>query len=89
MKKITYALLISTWWLRPYFQVHSITILIDQPLRSALQKIDTYERFAKWVVELGEFDILYHPQPFINAQALAYFLMECTLPEEVKVEVEM
>ncbi|KAK3005307.1 hypothetical protein RJ639_016917 [Escallonia herrerae] len=33
-------------------------------------------------VELGEFDIEYKPRTTIKAQALADFIVECTLPEE-------
>ncbi|KAK3010569.1 hypothetical protein RJ639_010752 [Escallonia herrerae] len=48
--KIALALIISTRRLRPYFQSHTIVVLIDQPLR--------------------------------KAQALADFIVECTLPED-------
>lgn len=42
----------------------------------------------KWIVKLGEFDIYYHQQPSIKAQALADFIIQCTLPEEVRVETK-
>ena len=37
IEKIAYALLIAARKLRHYFQVHSITVLTDQPLKQILQ----------------------------------------------------
>ncbi|KAK3034730.1 hypothetical protein RJ639_032683 [Escallonia herrerae] len=39
-------------------------------------------RLVNWSVELGEFDIQYKPRVAIKAQALADFIVECTLPED-------
>lgn len=47
MEKIVYALLILVWQLWPYFQAHSITVLMDQSLRSVLQKLDISGRITK------------------------------------------
>lgn len=33
----------------------------------------------KWSIELGEFDIKYKPRMVIKAQALANFMVECTI----------
>ncbi|KAK3006151.1 hypothetical protein RJ639_015494 [Escallonia herrerae] len=66
--KIALALIISARRLRPYFQSHTIIVLTDQPLRKS--------------IELGEFDIEYKPRTTIKAEALADFIVECTLPEE-------
>lgn len=82
MEKISFALQIRAQWLWLYFQAHSIIILMDLFLRLVLQKLDISGRIAKWVVELGEFDIHYYPWPSIKAQTLANFLMECILLEE-------
>jgi len=38
VEKFVYALLIASPKLRPYFKSHHITVLIDQPLRSTLEK---------------------------------------------------
>ncbi|KAK3024358.1 hypothetical protein RJ639_043684 [Escallonia herrerae] len=37
---------------------------------------------VNWSVELGEFDIQYKPRTAIKAQALADFIVECTLSED-------
>lgn len=38
LEKLAYALVLSARKLRPYFQVHAITVLTNQPLRQILQK---------------------------------------------------
>ncbi|KAK3015327.1 hypothetical protein RJ639_007270 [Escallonia herrerae] len=59
---------------------HSITVLTDKPLRRILHKPDLVGRLVLWFIELGEFDIHYKPCPSIKGQALADFIIECTLP---------
>ncbi|XP_060972619.1 uncharacterized protein LOC133038471 [Cannabis sativa] len=69
MEKLAFCLVHSSRKLRPYFQAHPIHVLTNQPLRQ--------------VVELGQFEITYHPRATKKAQALADFIAECTrLPEE-------
>ncbi|KAK2999168.1 hypothetical protein RJ639_022612 [Escallonia herrerae] len=80
--KIALALIISARRLRPYFQSHTIIVLTDQPLRKVLLSPEASGRLVNWSVELGEFDIKYKPRTTIKAQALADFIVECTLPEE-------
>ncbi|CAL8131191.1 unnamed protein product [Prunus armeniaca] len=48
--------------LRPYFQTHMVTILINQTLRQVLQKSEMSGRLIKWAIELGEFDVHYQPR---------------------------
>ncbi|KAK3004432.1 hypothetical protein RJ639_020154 [Escallonia herrerae] len=83
-EKLAFALLNAARKLRPYFQSHTITVLTDKPLRRILHKPDLSGRLIPWSVELGEFDIHYRPRPSIKRQALADFIVECTLP--IKVE---
>ncbi|XP_038971178.1 uncharacterized protein LOC120104328 [Phoenix dactylifera] len=82
LKKTILALIISTQRLRPYFQAHTVAILTDQPMKQILQRSDRAGRIAKWAVELGEFDLEYRPRPAVKAQALADFIVECTLPDD-------
>ncbi|KAK2998279.1 hypothetical protein RJ639_022952 [Escallonia herrerae] len=81
-EKLAFALLIAARKLRPYFQSHSITVLTNKPLRRILHKPDVSGRLVPWSIELGEFDIHYKPRPSIKGQALADFIVECTLPIE-------
>ncbi|KAK3012931.1 hypothetical protein RJ639_008583 [Escallonia herrerae] len=80
--KIALALIISARRLRPYFQSHTIIVLTDQPLRKVLLSPEASGRLVNWSVELGEFDIQYNPRTAVKAQALADFIVECTLPED-------
>ncbi|KAK2997506.1 hypothetical protein RJ639_026438 [Escallonia herrerae] len=80
--KIALALIISARRLRPYFQSHTIIVLTDQPLRKVLMNPEASGRLVNWSVELGEFDLQYKPRIAVKAQALADFIVECTLPED-------
>jgi hypothetical protein len=62
--------------LRPYFQAHAIPVLTEYPLRKILQKPDLFGRLVNWAVELGQFDIEFHPRTTIKGQVLADFLVE-------------
>ncbi|KAK3031752.1 hypothetical protein RJ639_036632 [Escallonia herrerae] len=59
-------------------------VLTDKPLRRILHRPDLSDRLVPWSVKLGEFDICYRPRPSIKGQALADFIVECTLPIEVE-----
>ncbi|KAK3029250.1 hypothetical protein RJ639_038156 [Escallonia herrerae] len=80
--KIALALIISARRLRPYFQSHTIVVLTDQPLRKVLMSPEASGRLVNWSVELGEFDLWYKPRTAVKAQALADFIVECTLPKD-------
>ncbi|KAK2997575.1 hypothetical protein RJ639_025731 [Escallonia herrerae] len=80
--KIALALIISARRLRPYFQSHTIVVLTDQPLKKVLLSPKASGRLVNWSVELGEFDVQYKPRTAIKAQAIADFIVKCTLPED-------
>ncbi|CAL9026207.1 unnamed protein product, partial [Prunus brigantina] len=82
LEQLAYALVLSARRLRPYFQAHSINVLTNQPLRQVLQKPETSGRLIKWAIELGEFDISYHPRPAEKGQAVADFISELTIPAD-------
>jgi hypothetical protein len=51
-------------------------------MRKVLQKLDLSGRLVNWAVELGQFDIEFHPRTAIKGQVLADFLVEfCNIPE--------
>jgi hypothetical protein len=82
IEKLAFALVISAQRLRPYFQAHAIRVLTEYPLRKILQKLDLSGRLVNWGVELGQFDIEFHPWTAIKGQALANFLVEMSgVPE--------
>ena len=67
--------------LKPYFQAHTIFVLMDKPLRRAMSSLEAAGRMALWVVELSEFDIWYRPCTAIKEQVVADFIAEFTLME--------
>ena len=53
LQKITFALVVASRKLRHYFQIHLIVIMINQPIRKTMNKIDAAGLFIQWVIELG------------------------------------
>ena len=88
MEKLAFALLIASRRLKPYFQVHSIIVLTDYPLKKAMNKPDVAGRLIQWSIEMSEFDIDYRPRTAIKVQALADFIAEFTHPWEEEGELE-
>ena len=82
MEKLALALVITAKKLRPYFQAHTIIVLINHLLRKAMNKPDAAGRLIQWAIELSEFDIKYRPRQAIKAQAFADFIAEFTVAEE-------
>ena len=78
MEKLILALVIAARKLRPYFQVHSIKISTEYPMKQVLHKLETSGILMKWAIELSEFDIRYKPKTAIKGQILADFVMEFT-----------
>ena len=78
MEKLVLALVTTSRRLRPYFQVHTIEIPIEHPMKQILHKLKTSGRPIKWAIELSEFDIRYKPRTAIKRQVLADFIMEFT-----------
>ncbi|XP_021719307.1 uncharacterized protein LOC110686982 [Chenopodium quinoa] len=72
-----------------YLYVAVSPATISAPLEKVHDKVEKSGRLAKWAFELTEFSINYQPRAVIKAQALAYFLAECsyqeTLDEEKKI----
>ncbi|GAV60115.1 hypothetical protein CFOL_v3_03646 [Cephalotus follicularis] len=67
--------------LRSYFQVHTIKVLTDKPLRQVLAKPDVSGRLIKWSFELGEYDVKFEARPAIKSQVLADFVGNHTITE--------
>ena len=88
MEKLTFALIIATRKLRPYFQAHTIVVLTNHPLRKTMSKPNTAGWLIQWSIELSEFDINYRPRTAIKAQALVDFVAEFTVKEDEPKEEE-
>ena len=61
MEKLAFALVTVACKPKPYFQAHTVVVLIDKPLRRAISNPDAAGRLALGAIELREFDIQYRP----------------------------
>jgi len=75
--------------LRPYFQVNTIIVIIDQPIKKAMNKPKAAGWMVQWAIELSQFDIEYRPQTAIKAQALADFIGKFTTPKHEENQEEL
>lgn len=87
IEKLALSLVHASRKLWPYFQAHLIRVFTDQRLRQVLAKPETSGRLLKWSIELGQFEITYHPRTTIKGQALADSIDECMGVEDVPDEI--
>ena len=59
METLAFALVTATRKLKPYFQAHTVIVLIDKPLRQAMSNPEAAGQLGLWAIELSEFDIQY------------------------------
>ena len=81
IEKMAFALIVASRKLRPYFQDHTIFVMMNQPIRKAMSRLDVVGRMVQWAVELSQFDIDYKPQTAMKAQTLADFVTEFTMTD--------
>ena len=82
MEKITFAMIVASWKLRPYFQVNSIIIMTNQSIKKEMNKPEATGWRIQWAIQLCQFDIEYKPRVAIKGQALADFIAEFTMPKD-------
>ena len=78
IEKLAFALITASRKLRHYFQAHVINVMMDHPLKKAMNKLEAAGRLIQWDVKLSEFDIRYQPRNAVKAQALVDFIAEFT-----------
>jgi hypothetical protein len=74
VQKLLYAVLITSWKLRHYFQEYSISVVTDYLLGDILRNQDASGRISNWAVELDALNIDFKPQTTIKSQALVDFM---------------
>ena len=77
-REVGFCMIMASKKLRHYFQAHVINVMIDHPLKKAMNKLEVVGRLMQWAVELSEFDFRYQLRHTIKAQALADLIMEFT-----------
>ena len=75
-QKWVYAVFRAQRRLRHYFHEHPITVVCASPLSDIIRNREATGRVAKWVVEIGVYNIMYEPRTAIKSQALADFLVD-------------
>ena len=78
MEKLAFALITASKKLRHYFQAHIINVMMNHPLKKAMNKLEATGRLIQWAIELSKFNVRYQPRNAIKAQALADFITEFT-----------
>jgi hypothetical protein len=76
VRKLLYAVLITSRKLRHYFQEYSVTVVTDYPLDDIIWNQDATKRISKLVVDLGALNIDFRPRTTIKSQALVDFMAE-------------
>jgi hypothetical protein len=67
VQKLLYALLITSYKLRHYFESHKITVITDFPLEYILRNKDATGLISKWAVELRALNIDFSPRKAIKS----------------------
>ena len=78
MEKLAFSLVIAARMLRPYFQAYVINVLIDHPLKKAMNKLEATGRLIQQAMELSEFNMRFRPGEAKKAQALVDFIAKFT-----------
>ena len=78
MEKPPFALVTTTYKLKPYFQAHTVVILTEKPLRRAISNPKAIGQMALWTIKLNEFDVQYRPHIAIKGQVVTDFIVEFT-----------
>ena len=76
LEKAILAMVHATRKLPHYFQVHTVVVLTQLPLKSVFKSADYTERIAKWGMILGAFYTKYMPRTSIKGQVLADLVAE-------------
>ena len=79
---MAFALVTAARKLKPYFQAHTIIVLMDQPLKKAMSSLEAARRMALWAIELSEFDVQYRPRTAVKGKIMADFIAEYTQLED-------
>lgn len=70
--------------LRHCFQTHKVMVVLSYPLGKVLRNKEVIGCIAKWVIELGQFNVHFVPQTTIKSQVPADFVTDWTAPRTAK-----
>jgi ribonuclease HI len=78
IQKPLYAVILTRWKLRHYFESHPVTVVSSFPLGEIIQSREASGRIAKWAMELMGETLSFASRKAIKSQVLADFLAEWT-----------
>ncbi|GKB88079.1 putative nucleotidyltransferase, ribonuclease H [Tanacetum coccineum] len=84
LEKLVLTLVHAARRLRRYFQAHTITVLINTPIKQMLTGPEKTGRLAKWAIKLGEHDIVFLRRN--EKETPADFLVEIPFEDNEKKE---
>ncbi|GJY30342.1 reverse transcriptase domain-containing protein [Tanacetum coccineum] len=61
---------------RRYFEAHRVKVITDQPIKHILSNTEALGKLAKYVVEIGTYNIMFMPRNAVKGQVLADLLSE-------------
>ena len=67
VEKLAVALVTTAKGLKYYFQSYPVIVRTDLPLRKAMQRSELSERLVKWLMQLGDYGILYKARKVMKA----------------------
>ena len=85
LEKLGLVLMVASRKLRLYFHTNLIEVLTNYPLHQVLQKPEASGRLLKWAIELGQFEVNFHPRMTIKGQALSNIIAKFTYSNIVEV----
>ena len=78
IEKLAFALVTTVRKLKPYFQAHTMIVLIAKSLRRAMSNPEAAGRMMIWVIKLSEFNVQYHLRTAMKEQMVVDFIAEFT-----------
>lgn len=61
------ALVIAVKKLRHYFEAHTVIVMTNYPIKSAMRRPKLTGRMSKWAIALSDYDIKYRPRTLIKS----------------------
>ena len=78
MEKLAFALVTMARKLKPYFQTHTVIVLMDKPLRRVMSSLEAAGQMVLQAIKLSEFNIQYRSRMAFKGQIITNFIIEFT-----------